>query len=284
MIIDIHTHTFPPRVAGRALASMQANCHTALFSDGTAEGLARRAGKAGIGVSVVQPVATRPDQPAHINDSVIALNRDFSGTGLLSFGAMHPLCEAWEAELDRLAEAGVKGIKLHPVYTHTDIDKEESVRILRKCRELGLTVLIHCGWDVGIPGSDEAAPEKIRRALDAAGPVKLIAAHMAGWRCWEEAAGLLADTGVYPDTAFSLGRMTPAPDGWPWTEEELRLLDARAFCDLVRAYGADHVLFGTDSPWADQEEEVRRIQALPLSEEEKRGILGGNTEKLLGLA
>ena len=39
MIIDIHTHTFPAKIAERALNTLQGNCHTALFSDGTEAGL-----------------------------------------------------------------------------------------------------------------------------------------------------------------------------------------------------------------------------------------------------
>ena len=39
MIIDFHTHTFPDRIASRAIAGMQANSHAAAFGDGTLAGL-----------------------------------------------------------------------------------------------------------------------------------------------------------------------------------------------------------------------------------------------------
>lgn len=284
MIVDIHTHMFPEKIAASALQSMQAKCHTALFSDGTAGRLSAHEKAAGVDLAVIQPVATAPKQVLHINDSVLATNQKYGvPAGLLSFGAMFPGFEAWEEELERLAEQGVKGIKLHPAYERVRIDDPRSVAILRKCRDLGLIVFIHSGYDVGLPGAEEALPAKVRRALDAVGPMHLIAAHMGGWRSWEEAARLLPETGISIDTAFSLGVLTPAPDGYPWRKEELQMLSDREFLDIIRCFGADHVLFGTDSPWADPGQELSHIRSLGLTEDEINQICGGNAVELLGL-
>ena len=51
--------------------------------------------------------------------------------------------------------------------------------------------------------------------------------------------------------------------------------------NLVRTFGAKRILFGTDSPWADPQAELQHIRALPLSEEERAAILGGNAQRLL---
>lgn len=284
MIIDIHTHTFPPAVAEGALRSMQANSHTALFSDGTAEGLRASMTRGKIDLSLVQPVATNPAKISRINDRVLETNRNTARTGILSFGAVHPAAEDWERELERLSAEGVRGVKVHPCYEETDIDDPRTVSILRKCKELDLIVLIHAGWDVGLPGSTAALPGKIRRALDAAGGVKMIAAHMGGWKCWEDAARLLPETGVYLDTAYSLGRLERAPEDSYWTDRELETLSAGDFCGLVHLFGAKQVLFGTDSPWADQRAEAERIRGLPLKQKEISDILGDNAAKLLGLS
>jgi predicted TIM-barrel fold metal-dependent hydrolase len=53
---------------------------------------------------------------------------------------------------------------------------------------------------------------------------------------------------------------------------------------MVRLFGAQRILFGSDSPWNDQCGEVEKIRALPLSEGEKTAILGGNAAELLGLS
>ena len=281
MIIDIHTHIFPQSIAQKALHSMQQNCHTALFSDGTEHGLIESEKRGKVNLAVVQPVATNPDKVSHLNDSVIAINNDSEKKKMLSFGAMHPAYLYWEQELERIKQAGVVGIKLHPPYEKIDINDPRSLAILRKCRDLNLIVLIHSGKDVGLLGAEQALPEKIRRALDAVGPMKLIAAHMGGWACWDEARTLLSETGIYIDTAFSLGVMTPAADQHEWKKEDLQLLNDVAFCELVHAFGARHVLFGTDSPWAEPEKELSKIRNLQLSKEEIAMILGENAKQLL---
>ena len=62
---------------------------------------------------------------------------------------------------------------------------------------------------------------------------------------------------------------------------QVHRLDAASFVRLVRHFGADRVLFGTDSPWADQRASVAEILALPLTDEEKQAILSRNAGKLL---
>lgn len=281
MIIDIHTHFFPPKIAASALQTMQSNCHSALFSDGTEDGLMESKKKAGIDLAVVQPVATNPEKVNHINDSAIRINQYLRETGLLSFGGMHPACPYWEQELERIREAGIIGIKLHPAYISVDIDDPRTIAVLRKCRDLGLIVLIHSGKDIGIPGATEALPSKIRNALDQVGPMKMIAAHMGGWKCWQEGKKLLSDTGIFIDTAFSLGELYPASDHYTWNDADLQLLTEEAFCELIYAYGADRILFGTDSPWTEPRQEVEKIKKLPLSQAKVNQILGENAVKLL---
>ena len=280
MIIDIHTHTFPQDIAKRALQSMQQKCHTALFSDGTEDGLLTSEQHAHVDLAVVQPVATNPDKVSHLNDYIIARNK-VPERNIISFGAMHPACPYWEQELEKLKTSGIAGIKLHPPYEKVDIDDPRSIAILRKCKDLEMIVLIHSGKDVGIPGATEALPVKIRHALDVVGPMKMIAAHMGGWGCWNDAKELLSDTGIFFDTAFSLGVMKPAPDQYKWTKNDLQLLSNDMFCEMVQAFGSEHIFFGTDSPWADPAQELWKIKELPLSKEEITMILGKNASRLL---
>jgi len=55
------------------------------------------------------------------------------------------------------------------------------------------------------------------------------------------------------------------------------------FLELVQLHGVSRVLFGTDGPWADLSEEVAWIRGLPLAEEDREAIRGGNATKLLRL-
>ena len=55
------------------------------------------------------------------------------------------------------------------------------------------------------------------------------------------------------------------------------------FLRIVKDHGADRILFATDSPWAEQKEYIDIMRDMPLSEEEREKILGGNAQKLLQL-
>ena len=285
MIIDFHTHTFPDRIAEHALASLKSKSHTVPFSDGTAEGLVRRNKEAGIDLAVILPVATDPGQVIKVNDKASELNAVYSAA-LLSFGCIHPGMEDAATELRRIKELGFKGIKIHPVYQGMDIDAEPYIRILERSADLGLIVVTHGGWDIGYPGAAQCLPDKIRRAVKAADPggktLKFVAAHMGGWRAWDKVPEELADTGVYLDSSFSTVRFYPLEDGY-YDGKDVTLLDQEQFMKLFSAFGAERILFGTDSPWSDAAESIGFIKDLPITEDEKDMILGRNAEKLLDL-
>ena len=148
--------------------------------------------------------------------------------------------------------------------------KESSVRVT------------HAGDDIGFPGAVRCTPEMIANALRQVGPVRLVAAHMGGWKNWERVELLAEFPTVYLDTAFSLGNIATRSDG-RFSGKPLALLSESDFLRLVQSFGADRILFGTDSPWSDQAETLAHISSLPLPAAEKAAILGGTAAKLLGI-
>lgn len=277
-IVDFHTHTFPDAIAQKAIAGMQRNSHAAAFGSGTVSGLLESMDRAGISHSVVLPVATNPAKIASINTVSIESRNE----QLIYFGAMHPQAENWKEELNRLAAAGVPGIKIHPQYQETDITDIRYLRILDHAAGLGLITLMHSGNEIAYPGVVRCSPEMIRSVCDQLGNIPLVLAHMGGWKNWERVAENLCDTGCYLDTAISLGQIAALPDGH-YAPDDLPLLSEEDFVSLVRTFGSHRILFGTDSPWADQKEEIRKISSLPLTQEEKENIFHRNAATLIGL-
>ncbi len=274
MIIDFHTHTFPDKIAEDAVNKLKFKANIVAHSDGTALGLKESMKTAQIDISVVMPVATNPQKVQHINDiSAELTNRE----GLIYFGCIHPDTENAAAEIRRIAGLGLRGIKIHPVYQDVDIDDIRYLRILDAAASEGLIVLMHAGDDIGFPGVVRCSPEMTRRAIDKIGNLKLVAAHMGGWQNWDKVADYLADTSVYLDTAFTLGTVMNLDK----TTREL--MDPEAFCTLVRIFGAERVLFGTDSPWADQKTALAEFKATALTNDEKQKILCDNAKALLGI-
>jgi len=129
-----------------------------------------------------------------------------------------------------------------------------------------MIILFHAGADVIHP-TVHGTPESFAAVMDAWPELTAVLAHLGGFREWLGVAKHLAGREVWLDTAYTLGHL---PDS--------------EFVALVRAHGADRVLFGTDGPWTDPRQEVDRLSGSGLADEEIEAILGANAERLLGLA
>ena len=267
MVIDFHTHTFPNKIAEVAVKKLSSEGHIPAFSNGTAEGLKTSMQTAGVDYSVVLPVATNPLKLASMND--FSINNNGKGS-LIYFGAVHPDAPDWQDELLRLSNNGIKGIKIHPIYQGVDIDDDRYLKILYRAGELGLIVTMHAGDDIGFPGVVRCSPKMTANALKQVGDVKIILAHMGGWKNWQEVAEHLSGTSAMLDTSFSLGKIKPLDS--TYSDEFLNLMDQN-----------DFVLFGTDSPWTDQKCSLDAFLDLPLSDADKQNILSLNAKRLLSL-
>ena len=282
MIIDFHTHMFPKKIAAHAIATIEIKAATPAYTDGSLEGLRASMKEAGVDISVLLSVATNPLKIASMNDLQIA-GAQQGDPDLIWFGCVHPYAENWKEELERIAAAGLKGIKLHPQYQGFKIDAPKSIRVLEKCGELGLIVVNHSGKEPAYPGVYNSNPQQIRNALKQAGPVTFVGAHMGALMCWDEALDMYADLpNVYIETSWGLRHLKPGERGY-YSQEALGLMDPDDFVTLIRGFGADRVLFGSDTPWRDQKLTIDGIKALPLTDEEKELIFHKNAEKLLNI-
>ena len=282
MIIDFHTHIFPKKIAAHAIATIEIKAATPTYLDGSLEALRGSMKEAGIDISVLLSVATNPLKISNMNDLQIA-GMEKGDPDLMWFGCAHPHAPNWKEELKRIADAGIKGIKIHPQYQGVPIDDPATLRLLDKCGELGLIVINHSGKEPAFPGLDYSDPKQIRNALQQVGPVTFVGAHMGALQNWNEAAEIYGDfPNVYIDTSFALRHLKPGQRGY-YTQEVLGLLDEENFVKLVRDLGAHRVVYGTDSPWRSQKDTVDAIRTLPLTDEEKELIFHKNAEKLLNI-
>ena len=282
MIIDIHTHIFPDKIAATTLEKLRGQSHSKTFTDGTLYGLMASMKKFGVDISVILPVATKPAQVIKINDRSAQINENFSEVGIISFASIHPDFDNYAVELSRIKNLGFKGIKVHPVYQGTDIDDKNFLRIFYRAAELDLIVIAHAGLDIGYPGVVRCTPKMSRHVVEEVGDFKFILAHMGGWKSWNEVLTELADTNIFIDTAFSIGEIPALDDGY-YKNDELQMLDIENFMKLYKTFGADKIIFGTDSPWMPPDIPIDFIKSLPISDADKDNILGKNAEELLGL-
>ncbi len=265
MIIDFHTHTFPDKIAAKTIGKLSSVANITPFSDGTVRGLSEVMEKSGVDLSVILPVATKPEQFKTINETAKLVNKEYAGK-LISFGGIHPDSPDYRGELDAVKQMGLVGIKLHPDYQNVYIDDERYMKIVDYASQLGLITVVHAGVDVGYPEPVHCTPERSRRLIDAVHPKKLVLAHMGGFGMWNDVEKYLAGQDIYLDTAYTFDKMG---------EEQ--------FIRLVRLHGAEKILFATDSPWCGQKESVHWIKESGLTHKEQEMIFSENAERLLGL-
>lgn len=263
MVIDFHTHIFPDVIAFKTISKLENVSGIKAATDGTLKGLLWSMEQAGVDLSVVLPVVTKPSQFESINAFAKSVNEEYAGK-LLSFGGIHPDCENYKEQLDAIKAMGLPGIKIHPDYQGVMIDDARYMNIIEYADSLGLIIITHAGIDIGLPEPVHCPPDRMRKVLNAVKPKKMVVAHYGGWKQWEMVYEYLAGEDVYLDTAFT--------DSY---------LAQDMFMKIWEKHDKDKILFATDSPWSDVTKGIEMIQAMPLSEAEKADILGNNANKLL---
>lgn len=261
--IDMHVHAFPDALAGRAIEHLEAACPWEAVDDGTVGGLLRSMDAAGVDISAVFTIATKPGQAEGIFDWCRAIR----SPRIVPLPSVHPAAPDAVRWLERIGAAGFVGVKLHPMYQEFAIDEPRMAPIYAACRDAGLIIAFHSGRDIGYPPEDDrASAERLARLLDRMGDLRVISSHMGGWRRWDEAERyVLGREGLWLDTSFSL-------------EDMGRDRAAR----MIRSHGPGRVLFGTDWPWRDQADSLAFLHSLGLSEEDERAVRGENARRLLG--
>jgi predicted TIM-barrel fold metal-dependent hydrolase len=224
--------------------------------------LIEREQKAGVDHFIVQSVATTPKQVGSINE-FIAKEVANSGGLMTGLGTLHPDSADLKGDLSHLLSLGLKGVKLHPDIQAFKIDDYRLLKIYELCEENSLPILMHTGDN----RYDYSNPNRLLPILEIYTNLKVIGAHLGGWSIWEEAVEVYREMpNFYVDCSSS----------FPYLKPETAL-------SVIRKYGADKVLFGTDYPMWDAESELKYFLNLPLEKNEINDILNMNAKRLFGL-
>lgn len=263
MLIDFHTHAFPDKIGPRAVASLS---HAAgglkPQTTGTLTSLQEQMARDGVDISIMLSIATNPGQMRNVNDFAIEANKQ---TNIVAFGSVHPEAPDALEELERIARAGLKGVKLHPEYQGFYADEERMKPIYRKISQLGLIVQFHAGEDFGFAPPYHNMPEHLLGALRWL-DTDVIAAHWGGAGCGAEVLEKLCGQDIWFDTSFGYGVMP-------------KYLAQK----ILDKHTPDRLLFGSDMPWHRPSWERRLLDSLDISPEDREKILCGNASKLLKL-
>lgn len=259
-IIDFHAHVYPEEIAEKAVENVGRFYNMQMHGGGTVPRLLQEMSDAGIAHTVIHsPALTAANVPT-INTFIASQVEKYPQ--LSGFGTLHADMEDPVEEIDRITGLRLLGIKLHPDSQRFNMDDERMMKLYPILAERKLPVLFHCG-DYRY---DYSHPRRLVHVLESFPKLTVIGAHFGGWSIPDLALEYLRDKKCYLDISSSLA-----------------FIGSVRAKELIRIYGAERLLFGSDFPMWMPKDELRRFCDIGLTEHENEVILHENAERLLGI-
>src|SRR6266704_5891024 len=228
-----------------------------------------------VAVLLAWDAETATGRPRVPNDLVAQAVQDYPKS-FIGFGSVETLKgDRAVAELDRIAELGLKGVKLHPSLQAFAPNEERHWPLYEKCQDLGLIVLFHTGTSgigAGQPGGqgiriDFARPIWLDAPAAAFPDLKIISAHF-GYLCpLYLLAMALHKTNIHIDISGWAPKYIPA--------EVIREMKGRLQNQFV---------FGSDYPFIQPQRCLDELVTMDVPEAALHKVLTENGKKLLGLS
>jgi predicted TIM-barrel fold metal-dependent hydrolase len=277
MIIDFHTHIFPPWLVAQRQRYLERD---AAFGElyaspkakmATAEDLLAAMDEDGVDKSVVMGIGWSDQGLAReANDYIIEAARRHPER-LVGFASVNPAWgDAAAREVERCAQAGLRGVgEFHEDLQGFDLgDKRTMAPLMDVARHHRLIVTTHASEPVGhlYQGKGKTTPDVLWRFIQNFPDVTIVCAHWGGglpfYALMPEVARGLAN--VYFDTAASPFLYTP-----------------HVFTTVASLVGANKILMGSDFPLLRVRRLIKQVEESSLSEAERKAVMKGNAERLL---
>jgi predicted TIM-barrel fold metal-dependent hydrolase len=279
MLIDFHTHIFPPDICKHREYYCQRDPWFAeLYSSprismATADDLILEMERSGVDTSVTFSFGwSDPGLIEECNSYVIDAVHRYRGR-LYGMAVTQPKAGVRAVkELERCASAGLIG--LGELMPHGQGYRLSDIKLLSPLMEVvkqhQLLVLSHCSEPVGhsYPGKGNVSVQDVIAFLTAFPDIRFIAAHWGGG---------LPFYALMPE----IQRLTAHV--WYDTAATIYLYRQTIFPTVAQMIGADRILFASDYGLLGQERVINHIRQTTLSEEQQQLVLGKNAEQLLSL-
>ena len=279
MIIDFHTHVFPPQIKKNRSKYIDIDpCFAILYSNpkaklATADELIASMDKDGVDISVIVNYGwTTHELCVETNDYILDSIARYPQR-LIGFCAVQPHSyEAAVAEVERCVKGGIRGVgEMRPDMQLFDLKDEEVMEpFIEVVRKHKLILLTHSSEPVGhdYPGKGSVTPDMLYPFITSFPDLTIVCAHWGGglpfYALMPEVKQAMSN--VFFDTAASPFLYSP-----------------QIYNQVVQLVGADKILFGSDYPLIAQGRYLKEINSLDLPDEAKNLILSGNAQRLLDI-
>jgi predicted TIM-barrel fold metal-dependent hydrolase len=278
MVIDFHTHVFPPWITKKRQKYIDSDPTFAILYSkkeaklATADELVQNMDREGIEVSVITNIGwTTHDLCVETNDYIMESIARYP-TRLIGFCAVQPnSCQAAVDEIERCTKGGIKGVgELRPDIQLFDVQEEEvMVPLVEAMMKYNMILLIHASEPVGhlYAGKGVVTPEFIYPLITGFPDLTIVCSHWGGglpfYALMPEVKQVMRN--VYFDTAASPFLYVP-----------------QIYEEVIRLIGEDKILFGSDYPLLLPSRLLEEIKSLSLPEGIKSQILAENAYRATG--
>lgn len=276
MIVDVHTHIFPPEVlADRERFAAGEPAFAAIYTDPSArmvtwQELVAAMDGAEVDISWAMGFPWVKEDNARLHNDYLVEAVAASGGRLRGLGCVHPPADWALREAERCLTAGLHGLGELAFYD-TDLDNVSLDPVCRLCAEAERPLLLHTNEPVGhqYPGKAPMTLAALYALVKAHPATRLVLAHMGGGLFFyilmkKEVSQVLAN--VWLDTAAA-----------PF------LYQPRAYALAVELLGPDKLLMGSDYPLLPVSRYQREVGGpeAGLAPEILQGVMGLSALKVI---
>lgn len=280
MIVDCHTHVFPPQVRDeREEYLRQDPTFRELYSDprsklASAEDVLASMDEAGVDLSVIVGFAWGEMEICRLHNDYLLEAAATSDDRLVPFCCLQPRAgDEARCEVERCAAGGARGFgELRPANQGYDLAGSDEARLLAWASSAhDLPLLFHVSEPVGhrYPGKKGLDLPSLCCFLGAFPGATVVAAHWGGG---------LPFYALMPEVREALRSTFFDTAAGPL------LYDSAVYRRSVDLVGAERILFGSDFPLLSQSRCLDQARRSGLDEEEQRLILGDNARHLLRIS
>lgn len=276
MIIDFHTHIFPPEIRNQRAEYVEREPTFAEMYEApkakiaTAEDLAESMMSSGVDISVALGFAWN-DHSLIVRHNDYLLETMMRGEGrIIPFCTVNMLEPGAESEIERVAREGARGLgELRPESQGWELNSDAGERLAALARQYNLILLFHVTEPNGhlYRGKYGLSLSSFVRFAAAHPDLTVIGAHLGG--------GLPLFLKLDQRQAVSHVIIDTAARGYLYTPEEYNL--------ALHRVTPGNVVFGSDFPLVPQSRDIAALKADTEDADALAAVLGGTAARVLGI-